>query len=146
MIIGENKENFCNPKCYSKALIRKDSEKIVYGESNDPGETGGDVIKLSGHSWLENFLNGDFGLAKTFWLFNAIPNGILTFLTRQVPTEQLNWIYALFSIYQIPVMLAIWRAADRYEGSKFWSLLAKFTVILGIIVLILIITALLDLA
>ena len=105
----------------------------------------GGVIKLSGHSWLGNFLNGDFGLAKTFWLFNAIPNGILSFLTRQVPTEQLNWIYALFSIYQIPVMLAIWRAANRYEGSKFWSLLAKFTVILGIIVLILIITTLLDL-
>ena len=146
MIIAENKENFCSPKCYGRALIREDSEKIVFGESNDPGETGGDVIKLSGHSWLGNFLNGDFGLAKTFWLFNAIPNGILTFLTRHVPTEQLNWIYALFSIYQIPVMLAIWRAADRYEGSKFWSLLAKFTVILGIIFLILIITALLDLA
>ena len=136
MIIGENKENFCSPKCYSRALIRKDSEKIVYGKSNDSGETGENVIKFSGHSWPEKFLNGDFGLAKTYWLFYFIPNGLLNFLTRKVPNEQFYLIYGLFSIYLLPVMLGIWRAADRYEGSKIWSFLAKFTVILGIIILI----------
>ena len=137
MIIGENKENFCSPKCYSRVLIRKDSEKIVYGKSNDSGETGENVIKFSGHSWPEKFLNGDFGLAKTYWLFYFIPNGLLNFLTRKVPNEQYDWIYGLFSIYLLPVMLGIWRAADRYEGSKIWSFLAKFTVILGIVFFIL---------
>ena len=137
MMIGENKENFCSPKCYSRALIRKDSEKIVYGKSNDSGETGENVIKFSGHSWPEKFLNGDFGLAKTYWLFYFIPNGLLNFLTRKVPNEQFDWIYGLYSIFLIPVMLGIWRAADRYEGSKIWSFLAKFTVILGIIFFIL---------
>ncbi len=138
MMIGENKENFCSPKCYSRALIRKDSEKIVYGKSNDSGEIGENVIKITGHSWPEKFLNGDFGLAKTFWLFYFIPNGLLNFLTRKVPNEQYDWIYGLFSIYLLPVMLGIWRAADRYEGSKIWSFLAKFTIILGLISLIIV--------
>ena len=79
------------------------------------------------------FFDGKEGLAKTFWLFYFIPNGLLNFLTRKVPNEQYDWIYGLFSIYLLPVMLGIWRAADRYEGSKIWSFLAKFTVILGII-------------
>ena len=30
MLIGENKENLCSPKCYSRALIRKDSEGHYY--------------------------------------------------------------------------------------------------------------------
>ena len=56
MLIGKNKENFCSPKCYSRALIRKDSEKIVYVKSNDSAETGENVIKFSGILGLKNFL------------------------------------------------------------------------------------------
>ena len=108
----DRSEYFCNKTCFKKKLRGR-----VFGHEN----------------WFEKIIDGDFGLAKTFWLFYFIPNGLLNFLTRKVPNEQFDWIYGLYFIFIIPVMLGIWRAADRYEGSKIWSFLAKFTVILGII-------------
>ena len=113
----DRSEYFCNKTCFNKKL-------------------GGRVF---GHeTWFEKIIDGDFGLAKAYWLFYFIPNGLLTFLIQKVPNEQYFWIYGFYSIYLLPVMLGIWRAADRYEGSKIWSFLAKFTIILGLISLIIV--------
>ena len=101
MIIGENKENFCSPKCYSRALIRKDSEgqkehlesRCFYCKKDNANfydylpfrdrseyfcnktcfnkKLGGRVF---GHeTWFEKINDGDFGLAKAYWLFYFIP-------------------------------------------------------------------------
>jgi len=114
----DSSEYFCNKTCFKKKLRGR-----VFGHE----------------TWFEKIIDGDFGLAKAYWLFYFIPNGLLTFLLQKVPNEQYFWIYGFYSIYLLPVMLGIWRAADRYEGSKIWSFLAKFTIILGLISLIIVI-------
>ena len=35
--------------------------------------------------------------------------------------------------FQIYTVVGIWRSADRYKGPKFWAILAKIAVIIGIL-------------
>ena len=35
--------------------------------------------------------------------------------------------------FQIYTVVGIWRSSDRYKGPKFWAILAKIMIIIGII-------------
>jgi len=35
--------------------------------------------------------------------------------------------------FQIYTVVGIWRSADKYKGAKFWAILAKIAVVIGII-------------
>ena len=36
-----------------------------------------------------------------------------------------------YTAYEIPVLLGVWRASDKYTGPKVWAVLAKIAVVLG---------------
>lgn len=40
-----------------------------------------------------------------------------------------------YTAYEIPVIMGVWRAANKYQGSKIWAILAKIAVVLGAIML-----------
>jgi hypothetical protein len=78
--------------------------------------------------------DGDFGLAKTYWLFGVLGNFLLSLpgylLIELVPIV----IYTLFTLaYGVIVLLGIWNSASRYTGFKLWSILAKLAAIIGIL-------------
>ena len=65
--------------------------------------------------------DGDFGLAKTYWLFGVLGNFLLSLpgylLIELVPIV----IYTLFTLaYGVIVLLGIWNSASRYTGFKLW--------------------------
>jgi hypothetical protein len=82
--------------------------------------------------------DGDFGLAKTYWLFFVLGTLILTLpmdgLTNLVPFA----IYSLLCLaYSVTVILGVWNSANRYTGLKLWAILAKLAAIIGFLYVIL---------
>jgi len=89
---------------------------------------------------FHKLIQGRYGLAKTYWGF-AIGLGFLFYFFSFVigslgsPTLTIIWILGLYS-FQIIVWIGVWRAADQYNGLKVWSGLAKFAVIMGVLMVL----------
>ena len=89
--------------------------------------------------------NGDFGLAKTYWRYGIGVQFVVRIATvfiifiPSLPAGTLEFLLVIvslaFTAYAIPLGMGIWRAANKYEGSKIWATLAKANVILGVFVL-----------
>ena len=76
--------------------------------------------------------NGDYGLAKTYWLYGVVIGVALNMVLRVVTSlGMLAVAIVLVTIYQAMVLLGTWRAASRYQGWKGWAILAKIATVLG---------------
>ena len=68
--------------------------------------------------------NGDFGLAKTYWLYGVLVGFVVKIAIEPITSIALLTIVALtHSAYAIPLILGTWRAANKYEGLKIWAVL-----------------------
>ena len=82
------------------------------------------------------FWNGDVSLAKSYWLIGVLLTiGVVlvaTFLVIAVglPYEAMFGIYIPWVIY---ITVGIWRSADKYKGPKFWAILAKIAMVIGVL-------------
>jgi hypothetical protein len=105
-------------------------------------------------SFISRLYKGEYSLAKSYWLFgNVIPAILfmiifgLIFLTSNDPLGKLVnqdfvpeslmvsivvLILSLITLVYIFIsVIGIWRSAQKYNGKKIWSLLAKITIIIG---------------
>jgi hypothetical protein len=81
--------------------------------------------------------NGDYGLAKTYWLYGVLVGFVVNIEMKPITSIGLLVIVMLaYTAYEIPVVMGTWRAANKYEGSKVWAVLAKIAVVLGAIMLV----------
>lgn len=85
---------------------------------------------------LNKFIKGEFGLAKTFWLFYVGVAFIVALLVNFVAIPSHNPVLynviAFFLLFYKPVVLiALFRAISLYNGNQFWAILAKVIVVLG---------------
>ncbi|PFG54303.1 hypothetical protein ATG98_3523 [Marinobacter sp. LV10R520-4] len=82
--------------------------------------------------FFSKLMSGDFGLAKTYWLYGFLVGLIINVVTRIIPSlGAVAIILALTIPYQVMVLLGVWRAADRYQGRTAWAILAKIATVLG---------------
>lgn len=89
--------------------------------------------------WFGKLSSGDFGLAKTYWLY-LILNGVLINAVTNLITSFwiLSIVMPVWLVYHSTVLLGTWRAAEKYYGFILWSILAKIVVVLnGLLVLLL---------
>ncbi len=78
-------------------------------------------------------VSGDYGLALTYWVFCVGGGVIFRIIFSSITSiNALTLVLIVYILYTIAVMLGVWNAADRYKGSKFWAVLAKILVILGL--------------
>ena len=94
-------------------------------------------IQSSSDSFLSKLVNGDYSLAKTYWLFGVLVS-LLFFIpvTLAVAVESMTALIILSIsgvIYSVMVFVGIWRASDKYRGPKVWAVSAKIVVIIGIV-------------
>lgn len=76
--------------------------------------------------------SGDFGLAKTYWLYGVVAGIVINLVIQVVPSiGAIAVVLALATVYQVMVLVGIWRAANRYQGRKVWAILAKIATVLG---------------
>ncbi len=81
--------------------------------------------------------NGDFGLAKTFWLYNILASVVANILMKLVVSiEFLIFVLVAIIAYSIPALIGLWKSASKYNGSKIWSVLAKIWPVFSVISLI----------
>jgi hypothetical protein len=67
---------------------------------------------LESKGFFSKLVNGDFGLAKTYWLYGFVVGIVINVLTRIVPSlGALAVILALAIPYQVMVLLGVWRAS-----------------------------------
>jgi len=87
--------------------------------------------------FFKKLANGDFGLAKTYWLYGVLFGFFVNIAMRLITSIGLLVIVMLvYTAYEIPVIIGVWRAAKKYQGPKIWAELAKIAVVLGAIMLV----------
>ena len=84
--------------------------------------------------------NGDYGLAKTFWIGCFLANILWKFIfmisfAMQLPRFLILVLVLCFVLYFFAAYIGLWSASNKYQGSKFWVYLSRFIVILGLFAL-----------
>jgi len=83
-------------------------------------------------SFIKILLSGDFGLAKTFWMYVFMLGVFINLGMVMVPQISIGIVAILIliasTVFAIPLHIAIWRAANKYRGPKIWAILAKINV------------------
>lgn len=72
---------------------------------------------------------GDFGLAKTYWLFQVLPALIVSIANEMVPPNTAVVLLLLFCLYEMFALPGVWNAATRYPGPSVWAVFAKIGVV-----------------
>jgi len=84
------------------------------------------------NSLMKTLLNGDLGLAKTFFMYLILVAFFVNIGVVMVPTisaEVLTFLLLMVgSVFSIPLHIGIYRAANKYRGPKIWAVLAKLNV------------------
>jgi hypothetical protein len=101
----------------------------------------GDTQEINDKGFFKKLSDGDFGLAKTYWLY-----GILVSIGAQIvmAVVEMSESVALIIIislvmfgYFVFQIIGVWNASNRYTGSKIWAVLAKISAVLSVLGLIL---------
>lgn len=104
---------------------------------------------------LNKLWNGHYSLSKSYWFFgNIVPliffiilislslffqeNALDALLNQQFVPKGLFekiillFIACLFLIYSVISTVGIWRSANHYTGKRYWSVIAKFAIVLAL--------------
>ena len=100
--------------------------------SNASAQISSNTSEVTVKGFIKQLIDGDFGLAKTYWLYfilGGMAINLLLFFPMSSSSLGLIVVYMLAAIaYDIVVLTGIWNSASRYTGSKIWSALAKIIV------------------
>ncbi|MDD4929608.1 MAG: hypothetical protein PHP85_10055 [Gallionella sp.] len=131
--VYDGKEN-----CSSVTAISFNAAKNAFIAMN-PHVTAESVLDISMmredafSSFVENLFTGNLGLAMTYWVYGVL-GGIVWVvaifsLNPEPEGDLIKLVWGLFACYYFVVYVGVWKAANKYIGSKVWAVLAKFAVI-----------------
>ena len=93
-------------------------------------------VKKSNDNFFVRFWNGQISLPMSYWGV-GIGLGIVYGFIIAIITIGLGMsddaMWGFIIPFQIYTVVGIWRSSDRYKGPKFWAILAKIMIIIGII-------------
>ncbi|WP_417442168.1 hypothetical protein [Idiomarina sp.] len=102
--------------------------------------------KVRKSNFVVRLFKGDVSLPITYWIFGVLIGGIgsrlalseieSNFSQLSISDNGMLLIYTIigsFGAYSLFMLVAIWRSANKYDGSAIWSYLAKFAVILNLV-------------
>lgn len=86
--------------------------------------------------FLQIIWNGDAGLAKTYWGYGTAGTAVFA-LPLAVVTP--GSVFAIISVliflsYFIFISFSVWRAAEKYQGPKIWSLLPRAFILVTLVI------------
>jgi hypothetical protein len=112
---------------YAK-LVRNKSEppKTIARSTN----TEKPIVDYRG--FIHKLSDGGYGLAKTYWVYGVLVGVVVNIAVEFI--ESASIIIALmlaYILYEVPVLLGIWSASNKYTGPSLWVILAKIATVLG---------------
>lgn len=90
-------------------------------------------------STLRALWRGEVPLVTAWWVWNVLVGNLLigqggASLVGAIGSLFLAIVYiALASIFSVFLLVAIWRSANNYKGSKFWAVIAKALCVIGVL-------------
>ena len=114
------------------------------GPPDSPGLLGSaDATEMS-PTFFGRLWRGEYGLAKTYWLYGVVAGFLLGFLVGFFGgflqalgvLPDARFLNALLLPYSVVSSVGIWRAAGSYDGPKVWAVLARVAVSFGWVVLL----------
>ena len=93
--------------------------------------------------FMNKLSNGEFGLAKTYWLYGVLPSFLVNTISKFLPIELSLAMIVPISIYALYIVPGIWNSANKYNGKLNWAPpIAKTCVVIDIILTIMSISGL----
>ncbi len=94
------------------------------------------VKKSKNKNFFVKFWNGELSLPMSYWgvgvgigiLYGGLA-GIFTVIAGL--SDDALWGFII--PFQIYTVVGIWRSSNNYKGPKFWAVLAKILIVLGVI-------------
>ena len=88
--------------------------------------------------FFKKLTNGDYGLAKTYWIYGALVAFVANVLMRFIESPGLLLTVVVLQLIYNMVFLyrGVWNAANKYEGKVIWAILAKIAVVIGAITIV----------
>ena len=87
-------------------------------------------------NFFVRFWNGQLSLPMSYWGV-GIGLGIVYGFLAGIITLGLGMsddaMWGFIIPFQIYTVVGIWRSSDKYKGPKFWAILAKIAVVIGLI-------------
>jgi len=124
----------------SAEQINTDISEIFSSDQETINESSNNESPQQQKGFFSKLINGDYGLPKTYWLFGVLGNLLfiipITLASAAKSLAILVLALLISVVYSLIVLVGIWRASDKYQGAKVWSVLAKIAVILGILQLL----------
>ena len=87
-------------------------------------------------NFFVNFWNGQLSLPMSYWGVGVglgIIFGVIIGLFTGIMGMSDDAMWGFIIPFQIYTVVGIWRSSDRYKGPKFWAILAKVMIVIGII-------------
>ena len=109
-------------------------EPALVGDNAHISDRATNRASIPNRPFFSKLIHGDYGLAKTYWLFGVLGSTVLSvflMLSAVLAAELVIALYLVALSYAVVVLIGTWRAASRYQGPKHWAILAKLNTALG---------------
>jgi hypothetical protein len=111
-------------------------------------ESGPKATAIDEPNYIVKLFRGDVPLPITYWIFGVVFSLLLHIPRRVIESDYLDIIrlplgaqlivaYSWLVIgYGFFIAIAIWRSAGKFEGHRFWALLARVIVVFNVIAMV----------
>ena len=84
---------------------------------------------------LKKFYAGDIILWKSYWLVGVLCSLVVGAIAGLIGafTGMADLTKVIYAAWMIIATVGTWKSSDKYKGPKYWSILAKIGIIVGII-------------
>ena len=92
--------------------------------------------KTDNSNFFVKFWNGDLSLPISYWLvgvvFSLVVGFVIGFIVIAAGLHE-DAMFGFLIPWYVYTTVGIWRSSDKYKGPKFWAILAKIAVVLGVL-------------
>lgn len=126
-VLGGSLEPSVCHQCFEQGL----------SESNQVSQPDEDKEAAPSADLFSQVVNGDFGLATTYWVYGFLAAILWAVAIAAISPEPgstlFKAVFFILAAYYIIVYIGIWNAASKYNGRKVWAIFAKFQVLMAAI-------------
>lgn len=81
---------------------------------------------------LSRLMSGEISLPQVYWVYFVLVGVVVSIVGYSIEsTGGFLSLLVVYTIYQIPVLIGMWRSSRKYQGPEIWAILARLASIFG---------------